>query len=54
MIVTLSAILGALIGGLTAQRRGGTRLDMAQYAATFALVFGIIGLFISVFVARAL
>ena len=36
-----------------AKRKGGNRLDMAQYAAVFAIFFGLIGLFVAIFLARA-
>ena len=52
MIVAAFAIFGALIGGLTARRRGGAGLDIAQYAGSYALAFGIVGLFITVFLTR--
>ena len=35
-----------------AKRRGGTWLDIAQYAGSYALAFGIVGLFVTVFVMR--
>ena len=52
MIVVAFAIVGALIGGANAKRRGGTGLDIAQYAGSYALAFGIIGLFVTVFLMR--
>jgi len=52
MIILGFAIVGALIGGWTARVRGGTGLDIAQYAGSYALAFGIVGLFVTVFVAR--
>jgi hypothetical protein len=45
MIVIAAALGGALLGALTARRREGTRLDMAQYAAGYGIAFGIAGLF---------
>ncbi|MDX1781726.1 MAG: hypothetical protein R3256_10445 [Thalassovita sp.] len=53
MIVIAGAIFGALFGALLAKRRNGKGLDMLQYAAGFAILFMIIGLFITVFVHRA-
>ena len=53
MIVVAFAIAGALIGGANAKRRGGTKLDIAQYAGSYALAFGIVGLFVTVFLMRA-
>jgi hypothetical protein len=53
MIVIGAALLGALIGGYTAKKRQGTVLDIAQYATSFAIAFGIVGLIITVIVHRA-
>lgn len=52
MVVAAFAIAGALIGGFSAKRHGGTRLDIAQYAGSYALAFGIIGMFVTVFLLR--
>ncbi|MEO0402709.1 MAG: apolipoprotein acyltransferase [Pseudomonadota bacterium] len=54
MIVILAAILGAIIGGYTARKRGGNRLDMAQYAAGYALAFVVVGLIATVLLDRGL
>lgn len=45
-------IIGALGGALRAKKRGGNRLDMIQYAAIFGMIFGLIGLFITIILAR--
>ncbi len=45
MTPLLLALVGALWGGLVARRRGGNRLDIAQYAAGYAVAFGVLGLF---------
>jgi len=52
MITLVFAIVGALIGGYTAKKRGGNRLDIAQYAAGYAMAFGVIGMFVVVFLLR--
>lgn len=52
MIVFAFAFVGAVIGGVTARGRGGKRLDIAQYAAGYAMAFSIVGLFVTVFLAR--
>lgn len=52
MIILAFAIVGAIIGGYTARSRGGKRLDIAQYATSYALAFAIIGLFVTVFLMR--
>lgn len=43
MIIWGGAAFGAIIGSFTAQRRGGNKLDIAQYAAGYALAFAIVG-----------
>ena len=52
MIVIGAALLGAIIGVLTARRRGGKPLDLAQYAAAHAIAFAIIGLIVTVIIER--
>ena len=42
-LVILAALTGAVIGGITAKRRKGNRLDIAQYAAGFGLAFAVLG-----------
>lgn len=53
MIIWGGALIGALIGGFTARKRGGNKLDMAQYAAGYALAFAIVGTIAVVFLQRA-
>jgi hypothetical protein len=53
MIVLGLALLGAIIGGVTAARRKGNKLDIGQYAAAYAIAFALAGLFITLFVHRA-
>lgn len=52
MIVLVSGLFGASFGALTAKRRKGNRLDMAQYAAGYAIAFMILGLFLTILVTR--
>lgn len=52
MITLVFALIGALIGGITAKKRGGNRLDIAQYAAGYGMAFAVIGLFVTVFLMR--
>lgn len=52
MITFAFALVGAVIGGWTAKKRAGNGLDIAQYAAGYAMAFGVIGLFVTVFVVR--
>lgn len=55
MIFPLSGMLiGAITGAVRAKMRGGKPLDMLQWGAAFAILFGIIGLFVLIFVDRSL
>ena len=47
MFVIAGFVIGATMGAMTASRRGGKRLDMAQYAAGFGIAFALIGLFVT-------
>ena len=48
MYVIAGLVLGALLGGTTAKRRGGKGLDIAQYAAVYALIGFVLGIFLTV------
>ena len=48
MIVIGGFLLGAVIGAATALRRGGRKLDALQYAAGFAIFFGLLGVFATI------
>ncbi|MCG6904695.1 MAG: hypothetical protein LJE68_18640 [Rhodobacter sp.] len=52
MIVLASALIGAIWGGYRAKRNGGNRLDMAQYAAGFAIAFALLGLVVTIVISR--
>lgn len=52
MIIILGAVGGGVYGALLARARKGTRLDMAQYGAGFAIAFGLVGLFVSILIDR--
>lgn len=52
MIVVFAALFGAGMGAMTAKRRGGNWLDMAQYGGVFAILFALAGLFVTIFFAR--
>jgi hypothetical protein len=54
MFVIGGLILGALSGGLTARRRGGKPADIAQWAAVWAILFGLVGLFVTLALDRLL
>ena len=53
MIYPLGGLLfGALLGAFRAKSRGGKLADIAQWAAVFAMIFGVIGMFIAVIITR--
>jgi hypothetical protein len=45
MIELAAAAAGAGLGAWRARRRGGNRLDMAQYGAAHAILFALVALF---------
>lgn len=53
MIVATFALVGVILGVVTARRRKGAGLDQAQYGAGFGIAFAILGLFTAI-VVRAL
>lgn len=53
MIVLLGAVLGALIGGLTAWRRKGRPADILLYVTVYALIFSLLGLFATLIIHRS-
>ena len=48
MIVVLATIGGVWWGAYLARKRKGGRLDIAQYAGSFAIAFGVLGLFLTI------
>ncbi|WP_425043875.1 apolipoprotein acyltransferase [Primorskyibacter sp. S87] len=52
MIVFFLALLGAVIGAVTARKRNGKPADIAQYAAGYAIAFAIVGLLATTLVHR--
>jgi hypothetical protein len=54
MFVIGGLFLGALAGGLTARRRGGKPADVAQWAAVWGILFGLVGLFVTLVLDRML
>ncbi|AXI42277.1 apolipoprotein acyltransferase [Sulfitobacter sp. SK011] len=54
MIVIILGILGAFLGGRTAQKRGGNRKDIAQYAVGYAMAFVVVGMILTVILDRLL
>jgi hypothetical protein len=54
MIFPLSGLLlGLVLGAFRARRRGGTTADLIQWALVHALVLGLLGLFVLIFVERS-
>lgn len=45
MLNFIGGLLGLVLGPFIARRRGGNRLDMAQYAAVFAIIGFLLGTF---------
>lgn len=47
MLALIGALVGALWGGFLAKKRGGSRADMAQYAAGYGIFWGLVMVFVS-------
>lgn len=52
MIIIASAIAGALTGWVRAGRQGGNGKDRLHYAATHAIAFTILGIFVALVIDR--
>ncbi|MEM7519839.1 MAG: apolipoprotein acyltransferase [Pseudomonadota bacterium] len=52
MIYTVLGILGAVLGGRNARKRGGNGKDVAQYAVSYAIAFGLLGFVLTVLLDR--
>jgi hypothetical protein len=52
MIFFPAVLFGALLGALRARSRGGNGFDIAQYALVHAIVFAILGLFLTIILHR--
>jgi hypothetical protein len=48
MIVIAGALLGAIIGAMTAKKRNGNRADMWQYGTVYAIAFALGGLILTI------
>ncbi|MCK0143543.1 hypothetical protein [Aliiroseovarius sp. F20344] len=46
MVVIVALVLGAVFGVLRAKKRGGNRLDMAQYGAVYGIGLALIVIFL--------
>jgi len=54
MIVIAFLIAGAILGALTARKRKGNRLDMLQYGAVYAIMFGLLGMALTLIIEKML
>lgn len=52
MIIIFALFFGAGFGALRARAQKGNRLDMAQYAAIYAMIFAVLALFLTIALAR--
>ncbi|MFP7673289.1 apolipoprotein acyltransferase [Marivita sp. S0852] len=52
MIVIAGAILGAIIGAVTAKKRNGSRADIWQYGAVYAIAFSLGGLILTIIIEK--
>lgn len=52
MISLIAFILGAAWGARVAQKRGGNRLDIVQYALVHGLILAVVALLATVFAGR--
>jgi prolipoprotein diacylglyceryltransferase len=52
MIILIAALIGALLGAYQAKRRKGKLADILQYAAVYALLFTLVGLFATLLIDR--
>jgi hypothetical protein len=53
MIVIVAFCAGAALGAFRAKKRGGNRLDMAQYGAVHGIGFALLAIFLTIIFARA-
>lgn len=52
MIIFGFALVGAVLGGMTAKKRNGTRADIAQYAAGYGIAFSLLGVVATLIIHR--
>ncbi len=52
MILIAALVIGAFLGWRRVGKAGGNRSDRIQYALVFALIFAVLGLFITVLLDR--
>ncbi|EAQ03416.1 hypothetical protein OB2597_02312 [Pseudooceanicola batsensis HTCC2597] len=54
MLMIAGVLIGALYGGWRAKSRKGRTADVLQYAVVHAMLFGLIGLFVTLILDRTL
>lgn len=54
MIILIAALAGAALGAFQARRRKGRTADILLYAAVYALIFALAGLFAAILFERSL
>ena len=54
MIPFAGLLIGAILGTYQAKRRGGKRLDLLQWGAVYAILGGVIGMFVLIILQRTL
>lgn len=52
MIGIILTCMGGFVGWYKARKRGGNRADKLQYAAIYAMIFAVIGLFVGIIADR--
>ena len=52
MFVLVGALLGLIVGAMIARKRKGKALDILQYAVVYALIFAVVGLFLTIGIHR--
>ena len=52
MIIIASFVLGALLGWRAARKRNGNSFDKWQYAIAYAIIFTVLGLFVTLIIDR--
>lgn len=52
MIVIGGLVIGALLGTILARKRNGSLGDILQYAAVYGIIFGMIGMLVTIAVHR--
>ncbi|WP_165814373.1 hypothetical protein [Pararhodobacter oceanensis] len=54
MIIIAGLVIGAIWGVIYTRRRNGNRFDIAQYAAVWALIGALLGVFLTLGIERLL